>query len=221
MTNLKPTLARSIVPPRPGVPVAPLPDPLGETIDSIIALQTKAEQNVSFHQRWVESVTAAFGRPWFLYGLLLGLVVWIGPNAVPVAWGWPQFDPPPFEGLDKTIGVLSLLMTAGVLVRQSRQESLAEQRAQLSLQVHLMTEQKVAKLIALVEELRRDSPDVIDRHDPEAEVMQQAVDPQTVLETLEETLAEELARLQNQPDHSENELELDQLESVAIVSPQS
>jgi uncharacterized membrane protein len=195
--------------------MAPLPDPLGETIDSIIALQTKAEQNVSFHQRWVERVTASFGRPLFLYGLLLGLLGWILPNAVPVAWGWPQFDPPPFEGLDKTIGILSLLMTAGVLVRQSRQASLAEQRAQLSLQVHLLTEQKVAKLIALVEELRRDSPDVIDRYDPQAEVMQQAVDPQTVLEALEDTLTEELERLQQA-----SKLE-GTSEAVSLKSPQS
>jgi uncharacterized membrane protein len=187
--------------------MAPLPDPLGETIDSIIALQTKAEQNVSFHQRWVERVTLSFGRPLFLYGLLLGLLGWILPNVVPVEWGWPRFDPPPFEGLDKTIGILSLLMTAGVLVRQSRQESLAEQRAQLSLQVHLLTEQKVAKLIALVEELRRDLPNVVDRFDPQAEVMQQAVDPQTVLEALEETLTEELERLQNQTDEADGVVE--------------
>ena len=187
-----------VLAPRNVVPIAPLPDPLGETIETIIALQTKAEQNVSFHQRWVEQVTASFGQPLFLYSLLLGLLVWVLPNAVPVVWGWPRFDPPPFEGLDKTIDVISLLMTAGVLVRQSRQESLAEQRAQLSLQVHLLTEQKVAKLIGLVEELRRDSPDVVDRFDPQAEVMQQAVDPQTVLEALEDSLTEELERLQNQ-----------------------
>ena len=220
MPNPNSNSASSIAAARPVVPVAPLPDPLGETIETIILLQAKAEQNVSFHQRWVETVTANFGRPVFLYGLLLSLVGWILPNVLPLAWGLPQFDPPPFEGLDKTIGVISLLMTAGVLVRQSRQESLAEQRAQLSLQVHLMTEQKVAKLIALVEELRRDSPDVIDRHDPEAEVMQQAVDPQAVLDTLEESLAEELARLQNQPDKVEPVLD-ETSEPVSIAPPQS
>jgi len=85
------------------------------------------------------------------------------------------------------------------LIQQGRQEKLAEQRTQLSLQLSLLSEQKIAKLIALVEELRRDLPSVQDRIDPEAEVMQQATDPQQVLEVLEEVLIEELLEIQNQP----------------------
>jgi len=34
--------------------------------------------------------------------------------------------------------------------------------------VSLLAEQKTAKLIALIEELRRDLPEVTNRHDPEA-----------------------------------------------------
>jgi len=48
-------------------------------------------------------------------------------------------------------------MTVGVLIKQNRQEKLAEQRAQLSLQLNLA---KIAKLIALVEELRCDLPNI-------------------------------------------------------------
>ena len=87
-------------------------------------------------------------------------------------------------------------MTAGVLIRQSQQEKLAEQWAQLTLQLSLLSEQKIAKLIGLIEELRRDLPHVHDRHDPEAEVMQAATDPQTVMAALEQNLAAELAELQ-------------------------
>jgi uncharacterized membrane protein len=180
-----------------GIIITPLPDPIGETIQTIIALRAKAEQNISPHQRWVEMVTASFGRPIFLYCLVIAIMFWLLPNIFIIP-GIPQFDPPPFEGLDKTIAILSLLMTAGVLVRQSRQEYLAEQRSQLSLQIHLLTEQKVAKLIALMEELRHDLPGVEHRYDLEAAAMQQAVDPQTVLEILEENLNEELMRLKDQ-----------------------
>ncbi|MBW4540265.1 MAG: DUF1003 domain-containing protein [Myxacorys chilensis ATA2-1-KO14] len=190
--------------PRSILPTAPLPDPIGETIQTIIALQTKAERDVAPHQRRVELITGFFGRPAFLYGLMAAIALWLLPNLLPAAWGIPHFDPPPFEGLDKTISIVSLLMTAGVLVRQSRQEYLAEQRAQLSLQLNLLSEQKIAKVIALVEELRQDLPEVSDRYDPEAEVMQQAVDPQTVVETLEETLTVELARLQNESKQAES-----------------
>lgn len=175
---------------QPIIPTAPLPDPIAETIETIVALHTKAEQNISSHQRWVEWMTRSFGRPTFLYSLVVIIAAWLLLGVSPVEWGISRFDPPPFEGLDKALGIVSLVMTAGVLVRQSRQEHLAEQRAQLSLQLDLLMEQKVAKLIALVEELRRDLPNVRDRYDPQAEAMQNVVDPNTVLETLEQTLTQ-------------------------------
>jgi uncharacterized membrane protein len=55
------------------------------------------------------------------------------------------------------------------------------------LQVNLLAEHKVAKLIALVEELRRDLPMVRDRIDREADSMQEAVDPAAMLAALEGT----------------------------------
>jgi uncharacterized membrane protein len=51
----------------------------------------------------------------------------------------------------------------------------------------LLTEQKAAKLIDMIEELRRDMPDVKDRHDPEAAVLQQPMQPDQVTATLHET----------------------------------
>jgi uncharacterized membrane protein len=60
----------------------------------------------------------------------------------------------------------------------------------LDLQINLLAEQKTAKLIALVEELRRDLPNVKDRHDPQAAVMEQTTDPHVILGALEETLQE-------------------------------
>jgi len=53
--------------------------------------------------------------------------------------------------------------------------------------VNLLSEQKIAKLIALVEELRCDLPNIKNRCDPEAEVMKQPADPQMVVEALEDT----------------------------------
>ena len=180
------------------LPAAPLPDPLGQNIEAIIALQAKAEKDLSQTQRVVEAVTAFFGRPLFLYSILLGVTFWMVVNLLPTDLGIPKFDPAPFEWLDHVLGLASLLMTSGVLITQNRQEKLAEQRSQLTLQLNLLSEQKIAKLIALVEELRQDLPMVKNRFDPEAEVMMQAADPHVVMEALEKTLAEDLAQLQQQ-----------------------
>jgi uncharacterized membrane protein len=73
-----------------------------------------------------------------------------------------------------------------VLIAQNREAKLEKQRAHLDLQVNLLTEQKVTKLIHLLEELRRDLPMVRDRHDPEAAVLQQRTDTAQVLSAIED-----------------------------------
>ncbi len=50
----------------------------------------------------------------------------------------------------------------------------------------LLTEQKAAKLIELIEELRRDSPDVRDRLDSGAAVLKEPLSPEVVLAALEQ-----------------------------------
>ncbi|MEO8890997.1 MAG: DUF1003 domain-containing protein [Coleofasciculaceae cyanobacterium] len=177
---------------------APLPDPLGQNIEAIIALQAKSEKNLSVTQRVVEKITAFLGRPPFLYSILLGVTLWMVVNILPPDTGIPHFDPAPFEWLDHVLGLASLLMASGILISQNRQEKLAEQRSQLSLQLNLLSEQKIAKLIALIEELRADIPMIKKRYDPEAEVMMQAADPHVVMEALEKTLEQDLVQLKKQ-----------------------
>ena len=58
------------------------------------------------------------------------------------------------------------------------------------LQLNLLSEQKIAKLISLVEELRTDLPNVKNRADLEAEIMQQAIDPQAILEVIQNSSAQ-------------------------------
>jgi uncharacterized membrane protein len=60
----------------------------------------------------------------------------------------------------------------------------------LTLELAMLSEQKAAKLIELVEELRRDMPNVQDRVDQEAEALAQPADPEAVLEALKENQAE-------------------------------
>ena len=168
----------------------PLPEHVSQQLETLAVLHAKAEKEAGFHQHAVESVTAFLGRPLFL-NLTIGVVfLWILVNIFPRVFGLVRFDPPPFYWLQGMIGLGALLLTIVVLITQNRQALLSERRAKLDLQVNLLAEQKVAKLIALMEELRRDIPTVKDRFDPEAEAMQQSPDPHAVLEALEEKIDE-------------------------------
>ena len=171
------------------------PDPVAQNIEAIAALHARTEQQVSRHQRAVEAVTAFLGRPLFLYLAQAVVAAWIVVNLFGRRVGIRPFDPPPFSWLQGAVSLGALLLAIVILITQNRQGKVEAQRARLDLQISLLAEQKVAKLIALVEELRRDLPIVQDRRDPEAEAMTESVDPHAVLSALEETLEEAAAEV--------------------------
>ncbi|WP_199322120.1 DUF1003 domain-containing protein [Leptolyngbya sp. FACHB-321] len=170
----------------------PLPDPIAQSIDAIISLHRQEAQDLPAHQKSLEQISTFFGQPRFLYSLFAGFLFWISASLLTQAEFLPPLLPP-FQWSQQGLDAAALLISTGVLVRQARQERFAEQRSQLMLQLNLLSEQKLAKVIALLEELRTDLPNVIDRPDLEAQAMQTAADPIEVLDALQENLAQELA----------------------------
>jgi uncharacterized membrane protein len=161
-----------------------LSEHIDQNIEGVVALQRRAWETVSSAQRRMESVGRFLGRPFYLIALLTLIGVWVGINvSVGVGRRW---DPPPFELLDGMMTLISLVTTTIVLVSQNRQVKLEQQHTHLALQVALLTEQKVSKVIKLLEELRRDMPMVKDREDHQAEVLQESADAGKVLAALEE-----------------------------------
>lgn len=147
-------------------------------------LQARAEESLTRLHRPIEQIGALVGRPAFIASFLALCLLWVGVN-LGLEWeGRRPWDTPPFYWMQGAFGLLSLLVTTTVLVAQARQGQINEQRAQLALQIALLTEQRSAKTIELLEELRRDLPNVHNRLDPEAEVMMQASDPAAIVEAL-------------------------------------
>jgi uncharacterized membrane protein len=161
-----------------------------DNVDTLASLQERAEQGVSPHQRRIEEFTDRVGRPGSIYLVLVLTALWGGFNVATERFGLRPVDPPPFVWLQATVSLCALLVTITILTTQNRQTRHAEQRAQLELQVNLLAEQKVAKVIALLEELRRDMPAVKNRVDHVADEMQEPVDPHAILSALENTREE-------------------------------
>lgn len=159
----------------------------GDT-QTIVELYARAEQARSRPQRAIERFTQTVGRPLTLFAVLAFAAIWIIFNSV-----GRSFDPPPFFWLQGIVGLFALLVATTVLITQNRQGEHERQRALLDLHVNLLVEEKVAKLIALMEELRRDLPSVTNRPDPEAQAMAQSLDPRAAAKDLERGL-EELKR---------------------------
>jgi uncharacterized membrane protein len=168
------------------VPAAGLSDHISQNIDGVAALQRREWDATSASQRRLERISRFVGRPAYLLGVLLFAAAWILFNLASPYLGLAPFDSPPFQWLELLLSFIALITTTIVLISQNRQTRFEQQRAHLDLQVNLLTEQKVAKVIHLLEELRRDLPMVKDRHDPQAAMLQERANTAELASALDE-----------------------------------
>jgi uncharacterized membrane protein len=170
----------------PGPAAGSLSDHISQNVETILALHRRESETLTPSQRRLERLSRFVGRPVYLVGLGVFVALWVALNWFAPLLHLKPFDPPPFAWLDGLLTFIALITTTIVLIAQNRQEKLEQQRAHLDLQVNLLTEQKVTKLIHLLEELRRDLPMVKDRHDPQAAAMQEGTDADQVVSALRE-----------------------------------
>jgi uncharacterized membrane protein len=167
-------------------------DPIEENIQAVLEFYSNESQKISASQRLLERVSHQIGQPLFLALILIFVALWMLANSSLHALGRIPFDPPPYSLLQFIASLGALLTTIAVLSRQNRLATLADKRAHLDLKVTMLTEQKTAKLIALLEELRRDLPNVKDRHDPEAAALKTSMNPEGVRAALDQGRAPEV-----------------------------
>jgi uncharacterized membrane protein len=162
-----------------------LSDHITDNVEGVVALQRRESDALSPAQRRLEWLGQFVGRPSYFVGVLLAATLWVIFNLAAVDFGLKPFDEPPFAWLDLLVTFVALMTTTVVLIGQNRQTKLEQRRAHLDLQVNLLTEQKVSKLIHLLEELRRDLPNVKDRHDAQAHALQERADTEKVLSAID------------------------------------
>jgi uncharacterized membrane protein len=170
---------------------------INSNIESIVAFHEREQEKRSQWQQSLERIGALLGRPVYLASLAGIVVTWVAGNAIARALGYHAVDPPPFAWLQGLLTLVAILTTTVVLITQNGLAKLEQQRAHLDLQVNLLTEQKVTTVIRLLEELRRDLPMVKDRHDAEANALQQRTDTAQVLAALTESALEPAAEVRS------------------------
>ena len=167
-----------------------LPAHIEDTIHSIARLHAAHHHAASPLQRTADRMTRFLGRPRFVGLLTLFVVGWVGLNLAAHALGYSMVDPPPFAWLGLATSIVSLYMVVLILTTQRREDQLAQHREQLTLEVAIVNETKTAKIIELLEEMRRDNPALPNRIDEEAAAMAEPADPQSVLDAIKQTHAE-------------------------------
>ena len=172
-----------------------LPSHIAETVDAVAQIHSDHHLKRTPVEKFMDSWTARLARPAVLAGIVCGVVLvdrhqFAGARSR----GYAIIDAPPFPWLFEILTFLGLIMGILILSTQRRADQLAELREQMTLELASVTERKVAKVIELIEELRRDSPTLKNRTDQEARQMSVRTSPGEVLIAIKDSHEEMTAR---------------------------
>ena len=157
-----------------------------ETIRSIEELHAKHKKQARPLQRGIDWLTGLIARPSFVILLTLAVAGWIAFNLLAAQAGHQPIDRPPFAWLEEGVSLVALYLVVIILATQRHEDGLAQRRELFLLELAILAEQKITKVIQLLEEGRRDNPLVPNRVDQEAEDMSRPSDPQSVLNVIQD-----------------------------------
>ncbi len=164
----------------------PQPEDLNTTLTrNIEALQErrKAESvSASAQDKIADAITRFTGSLKFVFLHLAVFGFWIVANL-----GWvpsvPQWDES-FVVLAMIASVEAIFLSTFVLISQNRMAALAEKRAELDLQISLLAEHEITKVVAMVAAIA-DHLDVLQEPAGEIEELKRNVAPEAVLDAID------------------------------------
>jgi uncharacterized membrane protein len=150
-------------------------------INALLARSQEEESRKSSGERIADSITAFTGSMIFVYIHLIIFGLWIIWN---LGWlGLKPFDSS-FVVLAMIASVEAIFLSTFVLISQNRMNAQADKRAELNLQVNLLAEHEITRLIQLVTAMAK-KMDIPEAYDAEIDMLAKDVQPEKVLETME------------------------------------
>jgi uncharacterized membrane protein len=168
----------------PAEPNAP-PEVAGvveRNIRTLLTHRREEQGNRTRQERIADAIGRFSGSMAFVYLHLVIFGLWFVVN-----FGWippiPRFDPT-FVVLAMVASVEALFLSTFVLITQNRMAIQAEKRAELDLQISLLSEHEITRLITLVTAMAEQMGLEV-AQDPELAELSQDVAPEKVMEKME------------------------------------
>ena len=169
-------------------PTYPPPPPSGlspvleRNIQALQLRRQREDKEAAVQERVAEAITRFTGSMRFVYLHLAFFGFWIVAN---LGWvpGVPAWDPS-FVVLAMIASVEAIFLSTFVLISQNRMAAAADKRADLDLQVSLLTEHEITRLVTLVSGIA-DRMGVKTEADADLEEITRDVAPEAVLDELE------------------------------------
>jgi uncharacterized membrane protein len=150
-------------------------------IAALIRRRRAEEESRGRDERIAEVISRFMGsmRFAYLHLVLFGLWIVINLGLTPV----PRFDPS-FVVLAMVASVEAIFLSTFVLITQNRMAALADKRADLDLQISLLAEHEITRVITMLADVSERLGLQV-KHDPELAELAQDVVPDRVLDRLE------------------------------------
>jgi len=155
-----------------------LSEVLERNIRTIIALRLKNARNRPWYDRAADAVTGFAGRVGFLVGNLAFFLGWFVINSGRV--GITPFDPYPHSVLTTIVSLEAIMLSLFLLISQRRAGAEAELRADLALQMNLLTEHELTRVLQMLDAIQ-DRMDIDNNDDMELVKLEMGTKPEDVL----------------------------------------
>jgi uncharacterized membrane protein len=142
----------------------------------------EAENARSFQERVADVITRVSGSLAFVCLHVVWFGLWVLANVGLL--GIEPFDPFPFGLLTTIVSLEAIFLSTFVLVSQNRQSAIADRRAQLDLQINLLAEYEVTRLLKLQDAIAK-RLNVNECNAKELKELERDIEPEAVLEKLE------------------------------------
>ncbi len=168
-------------------------------IRALMEVRQREQRKRSLAERMADYVTAFAGSTYFVYLHALWFGVWLVLNSGAVEAIKP-WDPYPFVMLAMIASVEAIFLSTFILITQNRMQQIADGRAELDLQISLLTEHELTRTVRMIDQVARKLGIVLDEADL-AEAKQD-IDPKQVAQHIER--AEQEGLVNESSDTEEN-----------------
>ena len=161
---------------------------LSRNIEILLAQRKRQKRRASVQQKVADAITAFAGSMPFVY---VNAGVFVGWAAINLGWvGLRPFDPS-FVVLAMLASVEAIFLSTFILISQNRMSTAAAQRADLDLQISLLAEHEITRVLQLVA-LIAEKLDLEEASAAELAELKRDVAPEKVLEKIEKESISEL-----------------------------
>jgi uncharacterized membrane protein len=155
---------------------------LEQNIQTIAYLRLQASRARGIQERLADAITAFSGRMVFVYVHMVWFGLWILLNTG--RFGIPTFDPFPYGLLTMIVSLEAIFLSTFVLISQNRFSEEAEGRANLNLQIGLLTEHEVTRVLQMLDAIQ-DKLGIDNHKDSELADLEVQTKPEDILAEIE------------------------------------